>query len=193
MRNVHWLETPALVESVEARDRRDCVELYTRADGSNRDFAQWLLDHKSYPNTVVAEWNGCSENKIRKLRAWAKNGFKDSPYQADLDRESTRSSNQPLKTNDDFSDDDFEPGGEVVDGIGGVADPAHTLKNALDSISGAKAVAEAWRKILKATPFDSEAKAEICNAITLLIAKWRTVQTTLEKKGQGNGSQSKDN
>src|SRR5262249_34537880 len=65
---------------------------------------------------------------------------------------------------------------------GGVEDPKHVFENILDSIKHAKAVAEAYRKILKSSSFDSETKTEIHNAIALLIRKWREVQSTLERK-----------
>jgi DNA-binding Lrp family transcriptional regulator len=57
--------------------------------------------------------------------------------------------------------------------------PAIVLNNILDSIKHAKSVAEAYRKILKASTFDREAKKQINTEIDLLIRKWRTVQSTL--------------
>jgi len=65
-----------------------------------------------------------------------------------------------------------------------VEDPAQVLTNVLDSIKDAKSVAEAYRKIFKVSSFDREAKKQICDAINLLIVKWRTVQSTLERKGR---------
>jgi hypothetical protein len=43
-------------------------------------------------------------------------------------------------------------------------------------------VAEAYRKILKASSFDREAKAQIYNAIRDLRAKWAAVQSALDTK-----------
>ena len=71
-----------------------------------------------------------------------------------------------------FEDDTFEPD-ETVE------DSRTVLINVLNSIKQSKAVAEAYRKILKASPFDRGAKKEISDAIELLIRKWRSVQSTL--------------
>jgi hypothetical protein len=76
-----------------------------------------------------------------------------------------------------LEDDTFEPSEDVEE-------PAQVLTNALDSIKSAKSVAEAYRKIFKVSSFDREAKKQIYDAIKLLIAKWRTVQSTLERKGR---------
>jgi hypothetical protein len=73
-----------------------------------------------------------------------------------------------------FQDDTLEVADDVED-------PAHVLANALDSISNAKSVAEAYRKIFKRSSFDDEAKAQLCDAIKQLIRKWRTVESTLER------------
>ena len=60
--------------------------------------------------------------------------------------------------------------------------PEQVLINFLDSIKGAKSVAEAYRKIFKLSSFDSEAKEQIKHEIKLLIVKWRTVESTLDRK-----------
>ena len=62
-----------------------------------------------------------------------------------------------------------------------VEEPAQVVTNFLDSIRNAKSVAEAYRKIFKASSFDREAKKQMCDEINLLIAKWRKVQSTLEE------------
>lgn len=171
---LNWNEVPAINETQEDRDRKACVQLSTKAEGANRELAQWLIDHPSYPNTTIAKWLGCSELRIRSLRKWANNGFIGTHRTG---TKIDRRSNQPLKTNDNFQDDDMEPSDDV-------ADPAHILENILDDIDQAKTVAEAYRKILKRSPFDRGAKAEISNAIDKLIVKWRIVQSTLgTKKG----------
>jgi hypothetical protein len=62
-----------------------------------------------------------------------------------------------------------------------VADAAFVLDHALDSLDGAKALAEAYRKIFKKSSFDREAKEQIRHAIKLLIIKWRTAESALDK------------
>ncbi len=57
------------------------------------------------------------------------------------------------------------------------------IANLLDSIGNAKAVARAWLKILKAARPDSAKKAEVRNEIKKLVAKWRAVDSYLEKLG----------
>jgi hypothetical protein len=179
-------QPPAIIREAEEHDRRECIALDLKVGGANRELAQWLIDHPSYPNTAVANWLGCDETRIRKLRKWAVNGFITPSHQSGAKRagDSVTSPNVPLKTNDNFRDDNFEPGDDVEDS-------AQVLKNILDSIGHAKSVAEAYRKILKSSSFDRGAKAEIYNAINQLIVKWRSVQSTLDTKGQGNGK-SKD-
>jgi hypothetical protein len=73
-------------------------------------------------------------------------------------------------------DDTLEPSDEVED-------PAQILTNILDSIKHAKSVAEAYRKILKSSSFDREAKEQIYNAIKQLRAKWQAVQSALDAVG----------
>jgi hypothetical protein len=63
--------------------------------------------------------------------------------------------------------------------IGGVEEPDKVLENVLDSIKQSKAVAEAYRKILKVSTFDHAAKKRISDEIGLLIRKRRLVQSTL--------------
>jgi hypothetical protein len=75
-------------------------------------------------------------------------------------------------SNENFEDDTFEPDDNVED-------PAIVLNNVLDSIKQSRAVAEAYRKILKVSPLDRGAKKEISEAIDSLIRKWRSVQSTL--------------
>jgi hypothetical protein len=175
------VEIPAIVEMAEERDRRECVALDKKIDGANRQLAQWLIDHPTYPNTAVAKWLDCDESRPRFLRKWANGGFVEN-YRSKIHKrsESVLGPNEGLKTNDNFQDDDLEPSPEMED-------PTQILTNVLDSIKHAKSVAEAYRKILKSSPFDREAKTQIYNAINQLIVKWRTVQSTLDKKGQGNG------
>jgi hypothetical protein len=74
-----------------------------------------------------------------------------------------------------FEDDTFEPDEDVEES-------GKVLINILDSIKQYRAVGEAYRKILKRSPFDREAKKEINDAIESLIRKWRSVQSTLTAK-----------
>jgi hypothetical protein len=179
---IHWPPLTVQVESVEDRDRRDCIALDGKIDGANKELAQWLLRHPSYSATEVGRWLGCAESRIRRLRLWAQNGFEGaySSQAGGAKHGAAGRPNDPLKTYDNFEDDDMEQRDDVEDA-------AQVLTNVLDSISDSKSVAEAYRKIFKVSSFDREAKAEIHNAINKLIVKWRTVQSTLAKKGQGNG------
>jgi hypothetical protein len=194
---IHWpVEKPAIVEAEEERDRRDCIALDKKVDGANRELGQWLLAHPSYGNTEVAQWLGCDESRVRRLRKWAVNGFRGTHYDrtnAPRSDNSVAPPNAPLKTHDNFQDDTWEPSEEADDGIGGVEDPKQILWHLIDTIKGQQASAEAYRKIFKKSSFDREAKAKIYNAINQLIVKWRTVQSALDTKGQGNGSKSEDN
>jgi hypothetical protein len=70
-------------------------------------------------------------------------------------------------------------GGPPIEADDTIEDPAIVLVNVLDSIKQSKAVAEAYRKILKASTFDRGAKKKISDAIESLIRKWRSVQSTL--------------
>jgi hypothetical protein len=184
MRNIIPLypEPPAIIEQAEERDRRECIALDQGVSGANRKLGQWLIDHPSYPNTVVAKWLDCSETRIRYLRKWARAGFPHKPFDRlnqPRGEESKAPTNRPLKTHDNFQEDDFDADYENVE------DPKTVLKNVLDTVNGSKALAEACRKVCNVSPFDREAKAEIYNAINLLIVKWKIVQSTLEKKGRG--------
>jgi hypothetical protein len=77
-----------------------------------------------------------------------------------------------IASNKNFEDDTFEPDENVED-------PKKVLENVLDSIKQSKAVAEAYRKVLKVSPFDRAAKKQISDEIELLIRKWRSVQSVL--------------
>jgi hypothetical protein len=127
----------------------------------------------------VAKWAGCGETRIKQLRRWAQGGFVGTPFSRSLRRPPADGT---LKTNDNFQDDVFEPDLEDEE-IGGVEDPVEVLKNVLDTLKGMKALAEACRKVTKQSSLDSDAKAQIYNAIQLLIVKLKTVQSTLDKKG----------
>jgi hypothetical protein len=72
-----------------------------------------------------------------------------------------------------------ESEGDLVISGDDVEDAVTVLNNIIDSIKQAKSVAEAWRKILKASTFDREAKELIGTEIDLLIRKLRSVQSTI--------------
>jgi hypothetical protein len=72
--------------------------------------------------------------------------------------------------------------------VGGVEEPEKVLTNVLDSIKQSKAVAEAYRKILKVSSFDRAAKQRISDEIGLLIRKWKSVQSTLAAPPDGTPS-----
>jgi hypothetical protein len=173
-------DRPAEAESAEVRARRECIALDQKVTGANRELAQWLIDNPTWTAAEVSRWLDCHERRIQRLRVWAKKGFPLSGPHAESNNPSSTTVGS-LKTNDNFQDDDFEPSEDVED-------PAKVLSNILHSINRAKAGAEAYRKILKVSSFDREAKAEIYNAITQLIVKWKAVRSTLDKKGQGSGS-----
>jgi hypothetical protein len=59
--------------------------------------------------------------------------------------------------------------------------PEEVLEYVLRSVKQAHGVAEAWRKIIKRSPFKREAKEEINNAVEALVRKWRMVQCNLAK------------
>jgi hypothetical protein len=178
---IHWpKEVPAIVESVEARDRRDCVALYQKADSADREWAQWCLDNPSYTHAEIARWCGCGTTTVKRKRKWAKAGFVGLWSDIDRGPERPHAVDETLKTHDNFEDDEMEPSDDVED-------PTTILWHLLDTIQGQKAVAEAYRKIFKKSSFDRETKAKIYNEIQQLIVKWRTVQSTLDTKGQGNG------
>ena len=171
-------EVIAIVENDIERDRKTCIALDKKADDGQRELAAWINNH-SYTSRVVANWLGCGETRIHYLRTWAKKGFEGKPFHPGNFR---AREDHPLKSKEDFQDDVF-PSGEDVE------DPAKTLSNVLDSIKQSKAVAGVYRKILRASPFDRAAKKEISDAIELLIRKWRSVQSTLVRKGKADGEQ----
>jgi hypothetical protein len=167
------------------RDRKTCISLDNKVDGANRKLAQWLVDHPQLSAPVVAKWLGCGETRIKELRRWATGGFVGSVSQRStrqrFDREDRRHhADALLKSKEDFKDN-------VIEVVETVEDAAVVRKNILNSISDAKGVAEAYRKILKISSFDRATKIEISDAINLLIRKWRSVQSTLAAKGKAHG------
>jgi hypothetical protein len=173
----------AIIEMAEERDRKECIALDQKVTGANQELGQWLLDHEIYTGAEVARWLECGPDRIKRLRNWGEAGFPlcgpEQWYEQNRPkRASTR--DEALKTNDNLEDDTFEP-------LEDVEDPVKVLENILDSIKDAKAVAEAYRKILSKSPFAREEKKKIYDEITLLISKWKRVQSTLDRKGHVNG------
>ena len=76
-----------------------------------------------------------------------------------------------------LSDDDGESGDD-----GGAA-PAQVEDSILYAIQRINENARVFNKILKASAFDREAVDRINTAIDRMIGKWRSIQSTLEKKG----------
>jgi hypothetical protein len=97
---------------------------------------------------------------------------RNGPQSRNPYRKSRNPATSPDVSLKSFKDDDFEPRDDVESS-------ATILRNVLDTIEQSKSVAEAYRKIFKASPFDREAKQQIDNAIMLLIRKWRSVQSLL--------------
>jgi hypothetical protein len=62
-----------------------------------------------------------------------------------------------------------------------VADPEDVLENVLHDLGRATALAHAYKKSFKLSSFDPEAKIRIDAAITKMINKWRSIQTTLTR------------
>lgn len=170
-----------IVEIDQERDRKTCISLDLKVTGANRELAQWLLDHPRYSGGMVGNWLGCSARRIERLRKWAQEGFVDLPNSR-WKRNATPASDAPLKTNDNSeSEDDFDPEtGEVVDNV---AAPEVLEDNILHAIGGMNENARIFNKLLRASALDREAADRISTAIDRAIAKWRSIQSTLEKKG----------
>jgi hypothetical protein len=99
---VHWpKEVPAQIESIEARDRRDCEALYERAESGEdqKELARWLAKHTIYSGRQVASWLGCGETRIRQLRQWAQEGFVGLPHSREK-RAARANAQAPLKSKD---------------------------------------------------------------------------------------------
>jgi hypothetical protein len=171
-----------IVEMDQERDRKTCVTLDLKVNGANRELAQWCLDHPRYSHADIARWLGCNESRIRRLRKWAAGGFVDFPNTSyDKNRNPVGPPDSSLKTNDNSeSDDDFDPEtGEVKDEV---AAPEVLEDNILHAIGGMNENARVFNKLLKVSALDREAVARINTAIDRMMGKWRSIQSTLEKK-----------
>lgn len=164
-----------IIEMDEQRDRKTCVQLDLKVTGANKELAQWLLDHPRYTGAVVAGWLGCGERRIQRLRVWATEGFIGSHQSKANAQRPSSTTGSPLESQENLENEPSEDS-ELVES------PEVIEDNALHSIQRSAAVATAYRKILKASSLDREAKARISEAIERLIAKWRQTQTTLTGK-----------
>jgi hypothetical protein len=175
----------AIFEMDEERDRKTCVTLDLKITGANRELAQWLLDHPRYSAAVVAGWIGCGDTRIKDLRRWAANDFSGAPHNSKerQERDNRRhDADAPLQTNNNSEpDDDFDPEtGEVKDEV---TTPDVIEDNILHAIGGMNENARIFNRLLRASALDREAADRISTAIDRAIGKWRSIQSTLEKKG----------
>lgn len=173
-----------IVEMDQERDRKTCLTLDLKVTGANRELAQWLLDHPRYPNTAIASWLGCNEKRIRKLREWAEDGFVDLPNSR-YKRNSSPATNATLETNDNSESDavEHDEDGVVIDGESDIVSPDQVEDNILYALQRINENARAFSKILRASALDREAVERINTAVDRMIHKWRSIQSTLEKKG----------
>lgn len=173
-----------IVENDIERDRKVCIKLFASVTGANRELAQWLLDHPRYTGVQVAEWLGCSDTRIKQLRRWAKAGFPGETYRSGTNRsahdggsaERNHGSDVALKSQDNSDGDD--EGDEDAE----FAPPEEIRKNILDSIDRQKAIALAYKKILKCPSLDHEMGAEVSAAIGGLITILQSLQRTLASR-----------
>lgn len=176
-----------IVEMDQERDRKTCINLDLKVNGANRELAQWIADHRGkYSAEEIARWLGCSANRIKNLRVWAEGGFKGAPFYNEKRKEREnrpRGVGATLETNNNSDgDDEFDPEtGEVRDDE--VADPNVLEDNILHAIGGMNENARIFKKLLRDSALDREAADRISTAIDRAVGKWRSIQSTLEKKG----------
>ena len=177
-----------IIEMDQERDRKICISLELKVSGANRELAQWLLDHPRYSGADVAGWLGCSKSRINDLRAWAARDFSGSPRSnesrpstSDVDRR-----RETLKTNDnsEFGGAEHDEDGVVTDDDSDIASPDQIEDNILYAIQRINENARVFNKILKASALDRQAADRINTALDRMIQKWRSIQSTLEKKGK---------
>lgn len=167
-------QVAAIIEMDVERDRKACVALDLKVTGANRELAQWIADHR-YPNTRIAEWLGCSEARIRRLRDWAEEGFNGLPNSRY--KRSSPATNDPLK-----SQENSGPIAPEEDDESQIESPQVIKENLLDTVSRHSAWAVAFRRFFKLSSFDEETEKEISSAIDQLISKWRAAQAALTRK-----------
>ena len=176
-------QAAVIIEMDQERDRKTCIHLDLKVTGANRELAQWLLDHPRYPATDIANWLGCGATRIKDLRIWAGKGFAEDahPTRARSRRDDRRRADDAsLETNDNSELDDDPGEGDATDEV---AAPDEIENNGLYVIQRINANAKASNKILKASAIDREAAERISTAIERMIDKWRSIQSTLARKG----------
>lgn len=177
-----------IVEMDQERDRKTCVTLDLKVTGANHELAQWCFDHPRYSQRVIAGWLGCDHTRIFHLRKWASNGFDGSPFDSKNKPDSRRPDHSggarhqsPLKTNDNSDAVEHDADGVVIEDE--IAAPEQIEDNILYAIQRINENARAFSKILRASALDREAVERINTAVDRMIQKWRSIQSTLEKKG----------
>jgi hypothetical protein len=166
----------AYIENDVERDRKTCVALDLKVSGANRELAQWLMEHPRYFPQVIAQWLGCSDKRIQRLRAWAKGGFVGGPYDKSnaARNERTSTSTSPLKSQENSNapiadEAAAENGSEPQEDNGGFI--LAIVGNA------AKAATTAARNLHHdLTP---EEKSAIVEAIGRMIKRWESVSRKL--------------
>lgn len=176
-------EPTVIVEIDQERDRKQCIALNLKIDGDTRELAQWLVDHPRYSSRMVAEWLGGTHTRIVYLRKWAANGFVGLPNDKTNKPDNRDGRNgrravaprdqSPLETNDN----------PEIDMNDGVAAPEVVEDSVLYIIARIDANARATKRVLKASAIDREAAERINTAIERMIKKWRSIQSTLARKG----------
>lgn len=177
-----------IVEMDQERDRKTCLSLDLKVNGANRELAQWLVDHPRYSGAEVARWLGCGETRIKRLRRWAVGGFVGAPNYDEKAKESDARrrgrADVQLETNDNSeSPVEHDEDGVVIDDDNEIASPEQIEDNILYAIQRISENARAFSKILRASALDREAVERINTAVDRMIHKWRSIQSTLEKKG----------
>lgn len=170
-----------IVEMDQERDRKTCVSLDLKITGDTRELAQWIADHRGrYSTMQIAGWLGCSDTRIKRLRTWAEGGFKGAPNYSEQRRQEYQKNRHlgaegALKTNDNSkSDEDTDPE---------ITEPGVLEDNILHAIGGMNENARIFNKLLRVSALDREAVVRINTAIDRMMGKWRSIQSTLEKKG----------
>lgn len=174
-----------IIEMDQERDRKTCLSLDLKVTGANRELAQWVADHRGrYTAEEIARWLGCSAERIKRLRIWAEGGFEGAPHYGEKRKEREqrqRGVDDSLNINDKSESDEHDEDGVVIDDD--IATPEVLEDNLLHAIGGMNENARIFNKLLKVSALDREAASRINTAIDRAIGKWRSIQSTLEKKG----------
>ena len=158
-----------IVEFDQERDRKTCIKLFANITGAERELAQWLKNHPRYSGAEVARWLGVGATKIKELRSWAARDFQGKHYT----EKSPKFGDAALT-----SKDNSEDGGDGAE----AASPEEFKDNIIDTLERQKAVALAYRKVLKVlkvSSLDEATKDEVSAAIGGLITIWQSLQRAL--------------